>query len=195
MFSFDHLSKDVEHGLYAATIRGILLYHMHCTQRLISYGDLAIATQNMPNGGQLAHALERIAEDDYQAKRPISTAIVVSTKEGLPGHGFFKQCRSLGFEFEDTAEGRVVFWEQQLTALGFEFEDTDAGRSRFWDQQITALGKGYPKPDVHRNSRHLANRVANGLEAQHEVSILELLWNSEEEDLPRPKARKSRSAG
>lgn len=134
MFSFEHLSKNVESGLYAATVKGILLYHLNVTKRLVTYGNLAAATAGLPKGGQLAQALERIAEDDHLNKRHISTAIVVNEKTGLPGAGFFNQCRSLGHPVPKSPEGELLFWKQLLNHLNvlpfgaaFDFDGMGAG--------------------------------------------------------------------
>lgn len=117
MFSFDHVAKNVETSLFAATVKGVLLYHINVSKRLISYGELATATKGLPKGGQLAQALERIAEDDHLNKRILSTAIVVNQNTKMPGEGFFKQCRSLGHPVPTTPEGELLFWKQLLGKL------------------------------------------------------------------------------
>jgi len=118
MFSFEKVSKDVEAGLFTAAVKGILLYHIHCTKHLVTYGDLADATSSMPHGGQLAQALKRIAEDDHQKKRPLSTAVVVSNERHFPGEGFFKQCEELGYQVGHTPEEHLLFWRTMLNKLG-----------------------------------------------------------------------------
>lgn len=117
MFSFERIPKDIEAGLYTASVKGILLYHIHCAKSLVSYGDLASATSSMPNGGQLAQALQRIAEDDHLAKRPLSTAIVVSNETHMPGDGFFRQCLALGYQVGSSPEERLLFWRNELKKL------------------------------------------------------------------------------
>lgn len=117
MFSFNSISKDLEAVLYAAHVRGILLYHITVLQKAVSYGALAKATGSLPSGGQLAQALARIAEHDHSAGKPISTAIVVREDTGIPGAGFFNQCRKLGYDIiEDPAE-EWNFWRKILGQL------------------------------------------------------------------------------
>lgn len=118
MFTFDRLSKDVDAGIYAATIRGILLHQIHIEKKVTTYGRLAQATASLPKGGQLAQALQKIAEDDFQAKRPLSTAIVVNETTGLPGTGFFKQARELGLPVDANEASEASFWRDQLFRLG-----------------------------------------------------------------------------
>jgi hypothetical protein len=160
MFSFEHLSKNVESGLYAATIKGILLYHLNVTKRVVTYGNLAVATQSLPKGGQLAQALEKIAEDDHLNKRTISTAVVVNEKTGMPGAGFFNQCRQLGHPVPRSPEGELLFWKQllnHLDVLPFGGEESSI------DPSILRQAAG--NRDVHTVG---------------EVGILEGMWRSPE---------------
>lgn len=165
MFSFEHLSKNVESGLYAATVKGILLYHINVTKRVVSYGNLATATQGLPKGGQLAQALERIAEDDHLNKRPLSTAVVVNEKTGMPGAGFFNQCRGLGHPVPKTPEAELLFWKQLLTHLDvLPFMGETAVISRSGDSLDPALlRKAAGDLDIH---------------AVGEVGILENMWRA-----------------
>ncbi len=128
MFSFDTVSKDLDATIYAAHVRGILLYHITVLQKAVSYGKLAKATGDMPSGGQLAQALARIAEHDHNAGKPLSTAIVVREDTGIPGTGFFNQCRKLGYDILDDPAAEVLFWKKQLNRLKIEedsFERSD----------------------------------------------------------------------
>jgi hypothetical protein len=120
MFSFDTVSKDLDATIYAAHVRGILLYHITVLQKAVSYGKLAKATGDMPSGGQLAQALARIAEHDHFAGKPLSTAIVVREDTGIPGSGFFNQCRKLGYDILDDPAAEVLFWRSAMTKLGIE---------------------------------------------------------------------------
>jgi hypothetical protein len=169
MFSFDGVADNVEASIFTASVKGILLYHVHCAKRLVTYGDLATATSAMPNGGQLAQALQRIAEDDYQAHRPISTAIVVSNETRMPGEGFFRQCAGLGFTVGQTPEERLLFWRRELTKLG-----------------VT--------PIVHDiSNRHLLDTFAaetgSDVLKDGEVGVLSGLWSEERRSKRHPAAK------
>ena len=120
MFSFDNVSKDLDATIYAAHVRGILLYHIAVLQKAVSYGKLAKATGDMPSGGQLAQALARIAEHDHFAGKPFSTAIVVREDTGIPGSGFFNQCRKLGYDILDDPAAELLFWRESMVKLGVE---------------------------------------------------------------------------
>lgn len=165
MFSFEHLSKNVESGLYAATIKGILLYHINVSKRVVSYGNLAAATQGLPKGGQLAQALERIAEDDHLNKRHISTAIVINEKTGMPGAGFFNQCRGLGHPVPKSPEGELLFWKQLLVQLDvLPFMGETATITRSGDSLDPGLlRKAAGDLDIHKLG---------------EVGILETMWRA-----------------
>lgn len=155
MFSFDSISRDLEATLYAAHIRGILLYHITVLQKAISYGALAKATSSMPSGGQLAQALTRIAEHDHSAGKPLSTAIVVREDTGIPGVGFFNQCRKLGYDIiEDPAE-EWNFWRKILAQLGVE-------------------AVGDPDP--------IGGLLHRPLSSKDEISMLSSLWKVPEVD-------------
>lgn len=156
MFSFDRLSKNVEAGLYAATVKGILLYKIEIDKRLISYGDLAQATSQLPKGGQLAQALQKIAEDDQTHGRPLSTCIVVNEATKMPGDGFFRQCLDLGHKFEETPTGRLLFWRAMLKSLGVV---TDRGS----DEWVSVCGA-----------------LDLNIEKSSEIDTLQSLWSLEE---------------
>jgi len=106
--------------MYASMVRGIVLYHAHHLKLLTTYGAIASATKVLPRGGQLAQAIALITEDDHKAKRPLSTAVVVNSKTGRPGSGFFIQCRQLGFEIGESDDDELDFWYAQLFKLGVQ---------------------------------------------------------------------------
>lgn len=153
MFSFDTVSKDLDATIYAAHVRGILLYHITVLQKAVSYGKLAKATGDMPSGGQLAQALARIAEHDHFAGKPLSTAIVVREDTGIPGSGFFNQCRKLGYDVLDDPAAEVLFWRSAMTKLGIE----DA----FDSDPLSAL--------LHRP-----------ISGKEEISVLSSMWRTPE---------------
>lgn len=117
---FDSVAKDVELAMYAATVRGIILYHAHHLKVLTTYGALADTTKVLPRGGQLAQAISVITEDDHRHKRPLSTAIVVNSTTKVPGSGFFEQCRQLGYQVGLKEEEQLDFWYEQLFKLGVQ---------------------------------------------------------------------------
>lgn len=115
---FEGVIKDVHGAMYASMVRGIILYHAHHLRLLTTYGAIASATKTLPRGGQLAQALALITEDDFKAKRPLSTAVVVSTDRKIPGTGFFQQCRELGLNIPRTDEDEDIFWKRELARMG-----------------------------------------------------------------------------
>mgnify|MGYP001563254328 CR=1 FL=1 len=114
---FDHITKDVQLAMFASMVRGIVLYHAQHLRLLVTYGAIADAVKTLPRGGQLAQALALITEDDHKAKRPLSTAAVVNAEFGIPGLGFFEQCRSLGFHIGRTPDAEYTFWKNQLDRM------------------------------------------------------------------------------
>jgi hypothetical protein len=150
MFSFDTVSKGLDATIYAAHVRGILLYHITVLQKSVSYGKLAKATGDMPSGGQLAQALTRIAEHDHFAGKPLSTAIVVREDTGIPGSGFFNQCRKLGYNILEDPAAELLFWRNSMTQLGID--------------------KSFDTADV------LSDLLHESISSGKEVSILSSMW-------------------
>jgi hypothetical protein len=92
---FEHFERDARLVMRASVVRGILLDR--CFQRLtVTYQELGEMMRTLPGGGELAQALAIITADDAQMNRPLSVAIVVNSRTGTPGQGFFNQCRQLG---------------------------------------------------------------------------------------------------
>lgn len=161
LFSFDRVSKNVEEAVFAASVKGILLFHIHCRKVLVSYGDLATATAKMPKGGQLAQALERIAEDDHRNGRPLSTAIVVAKNTERPGEGFFTQCEQLGYRVGKTEQERLSFWREQASKFGIRL----SLRTDEHDADATVL-------------KELEQASGLSIEKDGEVRVLASLWPS-----------------
>ena len=85
----------------------------------ISYSRFCAKLQTIPfepHDPRLAHFLGQISTDEFNAGRPLITAMVVHKHDGQPGDGFFKLAESLGFDFDD----REAFWISQLNALADE---------------------------------------------------------------------------
>ncbi len=115
---FDHVIKDVQLTMFASMVRGIVLHYANHLKLLVTYGSLARSLETLPKGGQLAQALALITEDDHRAKRPLSTAVVVSNDREIPGSGFFTQCRSLGYHINRDDDAEWTFWKNQLDRMG-----------------------------------------------------------------------------
>ncbi len=96
----------------------IVLYHAHHLKLLVQHGAIVSALKNaIPlRGGAVAYALARITEEDCRQKKPLSTAVVVGDG-GVPGMGFFRQARELGYEVGNSGDEELTFWRNQLQAL------------------------------------------------------------------------------
>lgn len=117
---FETIAKDMALAMYASLVRGIILYHAFHLKLLTTYGAIANCTKVLPRGGQLAQAIALITEDDHKRKQPLTTAVVVNSKTGIPGSGFFEQCRQLGYNVGETEEEMLDFWYEQLFRLGVQ---------------------------------------------------------------------------
>lgn len=112
---FTNVVKDVGIAMYASMVRGIVLHYAYHLRLLVTYGEVTRSLNCLPNGGQLGQALRLITEDDHRNGRPLSTAVVVNSKEKIPGEGFFTQCLELGYQFSEA--DRDDFWRGQLSKL------------------------------------------------------------------------------
>jgi hypothetical protein len=114
----DNIVNDVRIALYTQAVRGIVLYHSNHLKLLTTYGAIADAIKATPSGGQINQTLARIAEEDFEAKGPLTTAVVVNATTSRPGKGFFAQARHLGIEITQDEAAEDAFWHDQLRKLG-----------------------------------------------------------------------------
>ena len=82
----------------------------------ITYQEIAMV-MNLPlsgnyKGKEVGQILGEISEDEHSRDRPMSSAIALGAAS-LPGEGFFRLARSLGYQFEDTPAGKRAFWEEE----------------------------------------------------------------------------------
>jgi hypothetical protein len=82
-----------------------------------SYIDIAKVVGVFSGGDVLARILGKIAEADYKAGRPISTALVIRKDTGMPGDGFFSHMTSLGATVGTTLADHKKYWQAQVDAL------------------------------------------------------------------------------
>jgi hypothetical protein len=116
---FEHITQDVQAALYAASVRGVVLHYANHLHLLTTYGAIADTLKVTPQGGQLAQALALITEEDVKAKQTPTTSVVVNSKTGIPGKGYFDQCRRLGVlpESHNTESLELTWWQSQLHKL------------------------------------------------------------------------------
>jgi hypothetical protein len=114
---FANVVKDVQTALYASSVQGIVYHYAYHLRLLTTYGAIASSLKIMPKGGQMAQALAQITEDLAKAKQPIATAVVVNQTTGMPGSGFFTQCRALRLLTGVTPNEERSFWEGELRKL------------------------------------------------------------------------------
>jgi len=62
---------------------------------------------------QLRKHMEQMMEEDHRSHKPLRSAIVTSSRSGLPDKWSFEKARQLGYKFDDEKE----FWEAQCRAL------------------------------------------------------------------------------
>ena len=83
--------------------------------RTVTYNDLAAAVglemDDPAAAGELAGILRAISTAEHAAGRPLLSVVVVGTKTGRPGKGFFKLAQRLGC-YDGAADG--AFFAQEL---------------------------------------------------------------------------------
>lgn len=102
-----------QQGLLVLQIRAVI-EHAIQAQTFINYLPLAKSLKLFSGGRQIAQALGSIMEEDHQAGRPLTCALVVSSTSSMPGKGFFDKARLLGYQFVNETN----FWTFQCQALG-----------------------------------------------------------------------------
>lgn len=85
-------------------------------KRTVPYTTLATALGS-PSVGQLADVLQAVMEECKSKREPLLSALVVN-REGVPGEGFFKAARGLGYEVEHDPESEKAFWLWHLQRMG-----------------------------------------------------------------------------
>jgi hypothetical protein len=67
---------------------------------------------------EVIQIISEIAQAEHQAGRPLLSAVVVTTKTGRPGKGFFEQAVELGkLPAQTGTEERGRFWEKELARV------------------------------------------------------------------------------
>jgi len=139
---FEHFERDARQVMRACAVRGILLDRIYNHRSTITYKELANALNTLPGGGELSQSLTLITADDAAKKLPLSVAIVVNSMSGVPGEGFFNQCRELGLlPNPDPFSPSEV---QALIERAGDRQKVSSGPLRaderdFWINQISAL--------------------------------------------------------
>ncbi len=163
---FEHFERDARLVMRACVVRGILLDRVF-NHQTITYQELGEILKTIPGGGELAQALSIITTDEAAHRQPLSVAIVVNSRTGVPGQGFFDQCRELGLlgpkrplelprdEAQEPAEIELIqdtksLAEKRRTLFGYVTLQGDARyqepltdeEKEFWLQHVQSLGVG-----------------------------------------------------
>ena len=112
--------KQMEDALLVAEVRGYIKAYIQ-TGDLVSYKTLASAMGVFSGGAVLSRTLGEIMAIDAREGQPLKSAIVVSSRNGIPGEGFFKKAYELGLIDAATLADEakcMAFWRNQLTQLG-----------------------------------------------------------------------------
>jgi|SRR6478609_731926 len=153
---FEHFERDARLVMRACCVRGILLDRIF-SRKTITYQELAQILKTLPGGGELAQSLSLITADDAAQKRPLSVAVVVNSRTGVPGKGFFDQCRELGLlkktdkvlkdpyphDFKQFPAYRQLSLDKDFAEVLGEINTmglADEDEKEFWLQQATDLG-------------------------------------------------------
>jgi hypothetical protein len=67
-------------------------------------------------GSQTGLMLGEISEDEFNAGRPMLSAVAVGVS-GTPGDGFYGLAKDLGKLTEDSPEAKRHFWEKEKAAV------------------------------------------------------------------------------
>jgi hypothetical protein len=91
-----------------------------------TYQAIAQAMGIRPIGGhmssQTGQILGEILEDEINWGRPMLTALVVGSVDGMPGPGFFNLAREFGKLHDDSEDAEHDFWEQEKKAVYAEWQ-------------------------------------------------------------------------
>jgi hypothetical protein len=99
----------------AARYKGVTTY-----QAIAQMIGLPLKGSHM--GSELGQILGEILEDELNRGRPMLTALVVSSVDGMPGSGFFKLAREFGKLHDDSKDAERDFWEQEKEAVYAEWK-------------------------------------------------------------------------
>jgi len=89
----------------AARYKGLVTY-----QEIAKLLGMPLTGQNM--GRTIGTLVGDISRNEFNNGRPMLSAIVVGVS-GFPGKGFYGLAEELGLSFEDTPEGREIFWQEE----------------------------------------------------------------------------------
>jgi hypothetical protein len=73
-------------------------------------------------GRETGQVLGEILEDEINWGRPMLTALVVGSVDGMPGPGFFNLAREFGKLHDDSKDAERDFWEQEKKAVYAEWQ-------------------------------------------------------------------------
>jgi hypothetical protein len=86
----------------------------------VTYQEIALIiglpTVGSYMGSQTGWILGEISEDEFNAGRPMLSAVAVSV-EGTPGDGFYSLAKQLGKFPGDSPEARIQFWAKERDAV------------------------------------------------------------------------------
>lgn len=105
--------KAVEAEIRRQSVRAILKYGI-TTKTYVNYVPLAKALGLFSGSGVLSSILGEIMEEDHAQGGPLTCSVVIGSRSGLPGKGFFEKARQLGYQVTD----EQAFWKAQTQALG-----------------------------------------------------------------------------
>ena len=91
-------------------------------QKKLTYPDVAkimgIAETGNYMAAETGHLLGEISENEHNNERPLLSAVVVKSKRGIPGPGFFiLACQLHKLEEEATRERKKAFWDNELNQV------------------------------------------------------------------------------
>lgn len=102
------------------TVYSLLVEAARC-RRTVTYKEIAGIMGLLPSGNYMGvetgHLVGEISEDEHRNGRPMLSALVVHSTDGMPGKGLYTLARGLGKLQEATRDGELRFWETEKAAV------------------------------------------------------------------------------
>lgn len=106
------MNHSLEQGFVTLQVSTVLRYAWR-RKEFVHYNDLTWAIPAHTWSKKVAQALADLMDEDFAEGRPFRSALVIGTKTGMPGKGFFTKLSDLGVQVGDPRE----YWEGQCREL------------------------------------------------------------------------------
>jgi hypothetical protein len=103
------------HSIYAELIQAARYRGLTTYAQIARVGNLPTSGSAMAS--ETGKVLELISEMERAAGRPMLSSVCVSSMTFMPGEGFFALAKKFGHVSDDTQDGKMQIWNEQLQSV------------------------------------------------------------------------------